>query len=264
MAPSGSEPSRRVWSARLLLAVIVLIVWEGTVRAGLVNPFWISAPTLIAGQALALLRSGDLLPHVGETLLEMALGLAAGCAVGVPVGVLLGAIPPVRRVVEPYLIVLNAFPKIALAPLYLVWFGIALSLKVAMAFSLVVFVMILGTFSGFGGVRQEWVSHCRLLGASRGQIARVVLVPALLPWIFTSFRLSVGFALMGAVLGEFVATQRGIGYLIDQGVGMFDTATVFVGLALLLLIALAGNAATEWLGGRLRILTVQLGNQQVL
>ena len=271
MARSASTSSiatppapRRVWIARLALTAVLLLAWEGSVRTGLINPFWISAPSLIADQALALLRSGDLLPHVGETLLEMALGLAAGCAVGIPVGVVLGALPPVRRVVEPYLIVLNAFPKIALAPLYLVWFGIALSLKVAMAFSLVVFVMILGTFSGFGGVRQEWVSHCRLLGASRGQIARVVLVPALLPWIFTSFRLSVGFALMGAVLGEFIATQRGIGYLIDQGVGMFDTATVFVGLGLLLLIALAANAATEWVGGRLRILTVQLGNQQVL
>ena len=183
---------------------------------------------------------------------------------GVPVGLLRGAVAPVRRVVEPYVIVLNAFPKIALAPLYLVWFGIALSLKVAMAFSLVVFVMILGTFSGFGGIRQEWIDHGRLLGASRLQLARVVVVPALVPWIFTSFRLSVGFALMGAVLGEFIATQRGIGYLIDQGVGMFDTATVFVGLAALLLIALASNAATDWVAGRLRILTVQLRNQQVL
>ena len=254
----------RVWAARSALIIAVLLGWEGSVRAGLVNPFWISSPTLIAAQALLLLRAGELLPHVRETLVEMLLGLAAGCGVGVPVGLLLGAVAPVRRVVEPYVIVLNAFPKIALAPLYLVWFGIALSLKVAMAFSLVVFVMILGTFSGFGGIRQEWIHHGRLLGASRLQLARVVVVPALVPWIFTSFRLSVGFALMGAVLGEFIATQRGIGYLIDQGVGMFDTATVFVGLAALLLIALASNAATDWVAGRLRILTVQLRNQQVL
>jgi NitT/TauT family transport system permease protein len=242
----------------------VLAVWEGSVRGGLVNPFWISAPSLIGAQAWALLAAGDLLPHLRETLVEMLLGLAAGCLVGVPAGIALGAVAPVRRVVEPYLVVLNAFPKIALAPLYLVWFGIALTLKVAMAFSLVVFVMMLGTFSGFGSVRPEWVHHARLLGASRLQVARAVLLPALLPWIYTSFRLSVGFALMGAVLGEFIATQRGIGYLIDQGVGMFDTATVFVGLLLLLLIALASNALTEWIGGRLHILGVQLRSEQVL
>src|SRR5581483_12514586 len=102
----------------------------------------------------------------------------------VPLGVAIAAVPPARRVVEPYVVVLNAFPKIALAPLYLVWFGVALALKVAMAFSLVVFVMILGTLAGFGGVRQEWISHARLLGASRAQVVRAVVVPALLPWIW--------------------------------------------------------------------------------
>jgi NitT/TauT family transport system permease protein len=264
MTPDRAVERRRVWIARGLVTGAVLVAWEGVVRGGLVNPFWISSPTAVAAQAWDLLRAGDLLPHVQETLLEMLLGLASGCAVGVPVGLALGALPPVRRVVEPYLIVFNAFPKIALAPLYLVWFGISLGLKVAMAFSLVVFVMILGTVAGFASVRQDWINHARLLGASRLAIARVVLAPALMPWIYTSFRLSVGFALMGAVLGEFIATQRGIGYLIDQGVGMFDTATVFVGLAVLLGLALALNAATEWVGARLRILSVQLGSQQVL
>jgi NitT/TauT family transport system permease protein len=261
---AGTAEGARVWVARGLFTGAALALWEGGVRGGLVNPFWVSSPAAIAVQAWRLYRDGALLPHVQETLTEMLLGLVGGCAVGVPLGLVLGALPPVRRVVEPYLVVLNAFPKIALAPLYLVWFGISLSLKVAMAFSLVVFVMALGTVAGFGGIRQDWINHGRLLGASRLQIARVVLAPALMPWIYTSFKLSVGFALMGAVLGEFIATQRGIGYLIDQGVGMFDTTTVFVGLLLLLALALLLNASTEWVGARLRILNVQLRNQQVL
>jgi NitT/TauT family transport system permease protein len=256
--------ARRVWVWRVVLVTVSLTLWEASVRGHLINAFWISSPSMILDRAARLWWAGDLWPHVQETLLEMALGLVTGCAVGVPVGVAVGAVPRVRRVLEPYLIVFNAFPKIALAPLYLVWFGISLGLKVAMAFSLVVFVMILGTVSGFASLRQGWVDHAVLLGASRWQLVRVVVVPALLPWIFTSFRLSVGFALMGAVLGEFIATQRGIGYLIDEGVGMFDTATVFVGLLMLLLIALASNFITEWVGARLRILNVQLRNEQVL
>ncbi len=247
-----------MWLARGVFTVAFLALWEGAVRAGAVKAFWISAPSLIVARAWELLLAGDLLPHVWETLLEMLLGLLAGCAVGVPVGILLGGLPPVRRVVEPYLVVLNAFPKIAIAPLLLVWFGIGLTLKVAMAFALVVFVMILGTYSGFGSIRQDWIDHARLLGASRGQIARVVLLPAIVPWVFTSFRLAISFALIGAVLGEFIATQRGIGYLIDQGVGMFDTTTVFVGLAALLVIALVLNGLTAWIAARLRILSVQL------
>lgn len=249
---------------RVLLTLVVLAVWEASVRMRLVNPFWVSSPTAILAQGWHLLRTGELLPHIQETLVETLLGLATGCLVGVPVGVLVAAVPPVRRVVEPYVVVLNAFPKIALAPLYLVWFGIALGLKVAMSFSLVVFVMILGTLAGFTNVRQEWINHARLLGASRLQLVRVVVMPALMPWIYTSFRLSASFALMGAVLGEFIATQRGIGYLIDEGVGMFDTTTVFVGLLLLLAIALAINGATEWLRTRLRMVDVQLRDQQVL
>jgi NitT/TauT family transport system permease protein len=244
--------------------VAALVTWEGSVRAGLVNPFWISAPSLILEETRRLWAEGVLVLHLQETLLEMVLGLATGCAVGVPVGVLLGAWPRMRRIVEPYLVTLNAFPKIALAPLYLTWFGITLGLKVAMAFSLVVFVMILGTVAGFASVNQAWINQAAVLGASRAQLVRVVVVPALLPWIFTSFRLSVGFALMGAVLGEFIATQRGIGYLIDEGVGMFNTATVFVGLLLLLLIALVANALTEWVGARLRMLQVQLRQEEVL
>jgi NitT/TauT family transport system permease protein len=256
--------ARRVFLWRLVLVAVSLTLWEASVRGNLINAFWISSPSMILDRAARLWWEGDLWPHVQETLLEMALGLVTGCAVGVPVGVAVGAVPRVRRVLEPYLIVFNAFPKIALAPLYLVWFGISLGLKVAMAFSLVVFVMILGTVAGFASLRQGWVDHAVLLGASRWQLVRVVVVPALLPWIFTSFRLSVGFALMGAVLGEFIATQRGIGYLIDEGVGMFDTATVFVGLLMLLLIALVSNFITEWVGARLRILNVQLRNEQVL
>lgn len=253
------SPDRRlVWLARGIFTLAVLAVWEGSVRVGGANPFWISAPGLIAARAWELFWAGDLVPHLVETLLEMLLGLAAGCAVGVPVGIVLGGLPSVRRVVEPYLVVLNAFPKIAIAPLLLVWFGIGLTLKVAMAFALVVFVMILGTYSGFGAIRQDWVNHARLLGASRAQIVRVVLLPAIVPWVFTAFRLAISFALIGAVLGEFIATQRGIGYLIDQGVGMFDTTTVFVGLVALLVVALVVNALTAWLGARLRILSVQL------
>ena len=248
----------------LVFGLCVLVVWEASVRTGLVNPFWMSAPSLIAARAWGLLRSGQLLLHVRTTLVEALLGLATGTVVGVAIGVVLGIVPALRRVLEPYVVVLNAFPKIALGPLYLVWFGIALALKVAMAFSLVVFVMILGTAAGFVNVRQAWIDHVRALGGSGPAIVRLVIVPALLPWIYASFQLSVGFALMGAVLGEFIATQAGIGYMIDEGVGMFDTATVFVGLAVLLVLALALHGLLEWAARRFGIVRAQIAGEEVL
>ena len=257
-------PGRTVWIARIAFALGFLAVWEGVVRLELVNAFWVSSPSLIWEQSVVFFQAGELVPHIWETVVEMMLGLASGCVVGVAVGIALGANPRLRRIAEPYMIALNAFPKIALAPLYLVWFGITLTMKVAMAFSLVVFVMILGTFAGFVSVRRDWVDHARLLGASRAQIVRHIVVPALVPWIYTSFRLSIGFALIGAILGEFIATQRGIGYLIDQGVGMFDTTTVFVGLVALLVIALVVNGLADWLATRLHVVRLQISDQQVL
>jgi len=248
----------------LVFGVCALVVWEASVRTGLVNPFWISAPSLISAKAWQLLRSGQLLLHVRTTLIEALLGLAAGTVVGVAVGVVFGVVPALRRVLEPYVVVLNAFPKIALGPLYLVWFGIALALKVAMAFSLVVFVMILGTAAGFVNVRQAWIDHVRALGGSGMAIVRLVIIPALLPWIYASFQLSVGFALMGAVLGEFIATQAGVGYMIDEGVGMFDTATVFVGLGALLGLAMALHGLLEWAARRWRIVRAQVARDEVL
>jgi NitT/TauT family transport system permease protein len=248
----------------LVFGVCVLVVWEASVRGGVVNPFWVSAPSLIAAKAWQLLQSGQLLLHVRTTMIETLIGLATGTAVGVAIGVGLGIVPAARRVLEPYVIVLNAFPKIALGPLYLVWFGIALALKVAMAFSLVVFVMILGTAAGFVHLRQAWINHVRALGASRIAVVRLVIIPALVPWIYASFQLSVGFALMGAVLGEFIATQAGVGYMIDEGVGMFDTATVFVGLAALLGLAMTLHGLLEWIARRFRIVRAQITGGQVL
>jgi NitT/TauT family transport system permease protein len=251
-------------AARLAFGFGVLVVWEIIVRAGLVTPFWFSAPTLIGARLWELAARGDLLLHARTTMAETVLGLASGTIVGVGAGMVLGAMPWLRRVLEPYVIVLNAFPKIALAPLFLVWFGVALSLKVAMAFSLVVFVMMLGTMAGFVNVRQVWIDHVVALGATRTAVVRLVVVPALVPWVYASFQLAVGFALMGAVLGEFVATQAGVGYLIDEGVGMFDTTTVFAGLFVLLALALVLNGLVEWGARRLGVARFHRAESQIL
>ena len=238
---------------RIALGVGLLLLWEfSPVLFGL-NPFWFSRPSLVLDKAVLLYHEGVLLTHIGTTMIETVLGLALGCLVGITVGFVLGANRVLRDVFEPFLLVANAFPKIALAPLFLIWFGIGLEMRVAVAFSLVVVVMALSTYSGMRMVRQELVHNALAMGASETQIFVKVVLPSVAPWLFAGLKVSLTFALIGAVLGEFIAAQAGLGYMIDDGMLNFDSALVFLGLVLLLVIVWLVNTAMQWMGHGLGI-----------
>lgn len=238
---------------RIALGVGLLLLWEfSPVLFGL-NPFWFSRPSLVLDKAVLLYHEGVLLTHIGTTMIETVLGLALGCLVGITVGFVLGANRVLRDVFEPFLLVANAFPKIALAPLFLIWFGIGLEMRVAVAFSLVVVVMALSTYSGMRMVRQELVHNALAMGASEKQIFVKVVLPSVAPWLFAGLKVSLTFALIGAVLGEFIAAQAGLGYMIDDGMLNFDSALVFLGLVLLLVIVWLVNTAMQWMGHGLGI-----------
>lgn len=135
-----------------------------------------------------------------------------------------------------------------MAPLFMIWFGVDLALKVAVAFSLVVVVMALSSYTGMKMVRRELVDGARLMGARDVQIFVKIVLPSIMPWLFAGFRVSVGFALIGAVLGEFIAAQAGLGFVIDDGLGVFDSSMVFLGLVLLLAISWTINSLVNLLG----------------
>ena len=238
---------------RIALGVGLLLLWEFSPELFGLNPFWLSRPSLVLDKAMLLYHQGVLLTHIGTTMLETVLGLALGCLVGIAVGFVLGANRVLRDVFEPFLLVANAFPKIALAPLFMIWFGIGLEMKVAVAFSLVVVVMALSTYSGMRMVRQELIHNALAMGASETQIFVKVVLPSVAPWIFAGLKVSLTFALIGAVLGEFIAAQAGLGYVIDDGMQSFDSELVFLGLVLLLVVVWLVNTVMQWLGRRLGI-----------
>lgn len=238
---------------RILLGVAAILLWQFYPEIFGANQFWLSRPSLILAKAVELHREGILWPSIGVTVAETLIGLAAGCVVGVGIGVAIGISRPMREIFEPFLLVANAFPKIAMAPLFMVWFGIGFMLKVAVAFSLVVVVMALSTYSGMRTIRQELVNNARTMGASEIQIFSKIVMPSIMPWLFAAFRVSLTFALIGAVLGEFIAAQSGLGYMIDEGMTSFNSELIYLALFLLLILVLIANISIAWIGRRLGI-----------
>lgn len=236
---------------RLALGVGLLLLWEYSPELFGTNPLWISRPSAVWAKGVEMLHDGTLIPHIVTTLTETFLGLVLGCIAGVFIGVVLAQFVVMRAVVEPLLLVANAFPKVALAPLFLIWFGLGFAMKVAVAFSLVVIVMALTTMSGIRTVRQELVNNAKLMGASNAQLLTKIVLPSIAPWLFSGLKVSLAFALIGALLGEFIAAQQGIGALIDEGLGSFDASAVFLGLMLLLIISWLINSGMDFVALRL-------------
>lgn len=250
-----------IMAGRVLLGVGALGLWEASPRLFGMSEFWFSRPSVIGVTAYDLLINGSLLTDIGITVAETLTGLALGCGLGVPIGIILGRSRFLQELFEPFLLVLNALPKIAMAPLFLVWFGVGFNMKVAIAFSLVVIVMILNTYLGMRTMRQELINFCRTVGASELQVLTKVVLPSITPWLFAGLKISLGFALIGAILGEFIAAQGGIGYLIDNAIGTFETPVVFVGLLVLLVLSIIINSSIDYLRRRFSYGSESVGGQ---
>ena len=235
---------------RILLTLVLLLAWE-VAAATVTTPFWISQPSRVFDRLVSLATSGLLLWHVWATLQAALLGLALGGVVGVALGLLLGAYPRVAAVVDPLLMGLNSLPRVALAPLFIIWFGIGLPSKVVLAFSLVVFPVLINAYQGVRGVDQTLVDMLRTMQASPWQIARRVTIPSTLPWIFAGLRIGLGMALIGAVVGELVGSNRGVGYYVESAAANFDTTGVFAGLVILMVLTIALSELMKLVEARL-------------
>jgi NitT/TauT family transport system permease protein len=171
--------------------------------------------------------------------------------VGAVLGIWLGISPFASRLLNPYLNALNALPKVALAPLFVLWFGLGIESKVALAAVLVLFMVFLNTFAGVRQVDQDLIDGARLMRATRMQVIIKVIVPSALSWLFAGLRVSVPYALIGAVLGEMIASNRGLGYLVQFSGAQFDTAGVFAVLIVIALLAMALNFVVDIVERRL-------------
>jgi NitT/TauT family transport system permease protein len=228
---------------RVLVGIGMLALWQGLVSVKALDPFFVSRPSAILVRIATWIQIGTLWGHLATTLLESLLGLVVGAILGISLGFGLGRAPFVAAVCDPYIKMLNAVPRVVLAPLFLLWLGLGIWSKVALAVTLVFFVMFFNTYQGVRDADRVIIDNVRMLGASERQLVRHVLVPSALTWIFSSLQTSLGFAMVGAVVGEYLGSTRGLGYVISQAEGTFDTTGVFAGMTVLAIVVVIASAA---------------------
>jgi NitT/TauT family transport system permease protein len=236
--------------AQLCVGAALLIVWE-LAATFFVDPFWIGDPSAIAVRLWNVFVEGDMLTHTGVTLGHAVAGLLASLIVGVPVGILFAANRFVAATLEPYFLAFYSLPRVALAPLLILWFGIGSLSKIMMAFSMVVVVVILNTYEGVRSVDRDLLDMLRAMRASRAYTLRKVLLPSIVPWVFASMRVGIGLALVGAVIGELVGANRGLGWYVELAAGRIDIVGVFTGLIVLAILGMSLNAIVKAIEGRL-------------
>lgn len=239
--PVGTRGFRlKLLATRLAILAALLMTWE-LIAGRYVDTFWISQPSEISARLMTWIRNGTLWFQVSITLEEMLVGFAIGAASGVLTGFLLGRNEGLSRLLDPFIMAVYSLPKVALAPLFILWFGIDLKPKIILAAVVVFFLVFYNTYAGVRDVDADLINVVRLMGGDRFQILRFVVLPDSLIWIFTGLKIAVPYALIGAVVGEIMASNRGIGYLIESSAGQFDTAGVFAALFVLMIISVTLN-----------------------
>jgi NitT/TauT family transport system permease protein len=238
-----------VYALRLALLAVVIVVWQ-LVVSRMANILVVSKPSLVWQQLRTWASDGTLWRNSWVTIKEIVLGFVFGSAAGIVLGFALSLFRLVSSVVDPFIMSLYAIPKVALAPLFIVWFGIELKMKVILTAVTVFFVVFLNTAAGIKQVDGDLIDAVRLMGGSRMATIRKVVVPASMAGVLTGLRISVPYAVIGAVIGELVASNQGLGYLIDDSASTLNTAGVFAALVVLTVIAAILNALVNILGGR--------------
>lgn len=226
--------SLSVLAVRLAVVVGILVFWE-LASGPILNPFFFSSPSAIWARFTDLL-SGEIWPHLLVTMTEMMAGFTIGTLAGIMLGLLFGLVPFLAKVFDPFIIAFYSLPKIAIAPLLILWFGIDLAPKIVLSAVIVFFIVFFNTLTGVKQVDRELIDVLRVMGANKMQILSRVTIPSALTWIFVGLKVSVPYALVGAVTGELIASSRGVGALISRSAATFQTAGVFAALLILMLI----------------------------
>lgn len=235
---------------QLLFAVTFLSFWQWS-SGRIIDPFFVSSPEAVFGRLYQWLVNGQLFHHLSITLYATALGFLIGAMLGFSLGIVFGRYAFVAEVFDPFITALYSIPKLALAPLFIIWFGIGIESKVAVSASVVFFLVFLNTYSGVREVNPIFISATQIMGASQWAIMRTVIMPSAAAWVITGLKVSVPYALVGTVIGEFMSSNRGIGFIIAQATGLFDTNSVFGGIIILAVVGALINgilkAVERWL-----------------
>lgn len=236
---------------RTLALVVLLALWEGLSRLGIIDPFYAPPPMAVAEVLVSLFADGEIWPHLEATFSAAIVGLIAGLLVGIVLGFAAALIPVLSELLEPVMILLNAIPRVILAPLFVIWLGIGLGSKVALALILVAVLIFFAVYSGIKEVDHRLVERVRTLGGGRRVLIREVYVPSVTAWVMGNLKVGVGFAFTGAVVGEFVASSRGLGYLLQFAQSTYNAALTIALIILIMAFVLVLFALSERLERRL-------------
>jgi NitT/TauT family transport system permease protein len=230
---------------RLAILVILLGLWEACARTGIIDSFFYSYPTAIAERTWELIVEGtDEAPlwyHLWITMEESLIGFVSGSVIGVICGVLLGRNRMAADIFSVYITTLNAIPRVVLAPIFILLFGFGLWSKVALSFIMVFFVVFSNAFQGVREADRAMLANARILGASPWQLTRSVVLPSAMSWIFASLHISFGFAIVGAIVGEFIGARYGIGFIIQTARGVHDTAEMYGAIVIIVVVVLSAE-----------------------
>jgi NitT/TauT family transport system permease protein len=229
--------NRLVLITRLLLLAALIALWECAGRLGLCDPFIVSSPARVLETIGGLYAANDLFPHILTTFSETAAGFLSGTAIGVGIAVLLWFCPFAERVLDPYLVVLNALPKIALGPILIVWVGAGAEAIIVMALLVSTVVTVMTVLSGFMETPPGLMRLMRTLGASRTQTFIKAVLPSSVPTIMSALKISVGMSWVGVIVGEYLVSKRGLGYLIVYGGQVFKLDLVMASIVILCVLA---------------------------
>ena len=223
---------------QILVAVVTIALWHvATTTTLLGNPktisFFFGEPILVAERIVSWVQEGSIWYHLGITLTEAALAFAIGSIGGVVIGFWFARRPLLAAVFDPYVKAANALPRVVLAPIFALWLGLGIWSKVALGVTLVFFIVFFNVYQGVKEVSPAVLSNARMLGMNGRQLLRHVYLPSALSWMFSSLHTSVGFAVVGAVVGEYLGSAAGLGYLIHEAESVFDVNGVFAGMVVL-------------------------------
>jgi len=223
----------------ILVFAVIFVAWEIISHCKIIDPFYISKPSAFLIDLWSMFQTGYIYKHIYATVYEMLLGLLTGVATGLIAGIILAYSKTAYDLIAPIFASINAMPRIAIAPLFILWFGIGVLSKIALIWTTVFFIVFYNVFFGIKNVNENFINAILVMGANKRQIIRFVILPSIISWLLASLRPSVAMALVGAIVGEMLASSEGLGWILIYATGLFYVTRVF---SILMLLALIGVA----------------------
>lgn len=240
-----------VKTSQLLLLILIFAVWEVSANLNLIDPFIMSQPSRILKTLISLSKDGSLFLHTGITVYETIIGFVSGTLLGTLIAIVLWWSDFIAKVLDPYMVVLNALPKTALGPIILVWIGGTTTSIIVMALLISIVVTILNVYLGFISCDEEKIKLLKTFGASKLQLLEKVVLPANIPTIISVLKINVGLSLVGVIVGEFLVSKAGLGYLIIYGGQVFKMDLVMTSIIILAVVAALLYICVHWVEKRI-------------